>query len=68
MIKYSTPVDLLRYLRDEETEEESLYDRTDPDMMESLAILKEMLDKLFAEPGEDCIRKISEYSRSLNLR
>lgn len=63
MIQYSTPNDLLRRLHEEETEEESLFT-----VSENLAVLKEMLDRLIAEPGEDCIRKILEYSRSLNLR
>lgn len=75
MIKYSTPNDLIRQLQQEEgTEKKRLakplpaMEDNLPDITESMALLSEMLDKLFAEPREECVRKVLEYSRSLNLR
>ena len=66
MIKYSTPNDLLRLFREEGTEERSFFSRPESDQTESLALLKEMLDGLYTEPAENCVRKVLEYSRSLN--
>lgn len=67
MIKYSTPNDPLRLFREEETEEGSVFARPGSDVPEGLAILKDMLDKLRAEPREDSVRKILEYSRLPDL-
>lgn len=75
MIKYSTPNDLIRQLQQEEgTEKKRLATPSPatednlPDIPESMALLSEMLDRLFTEPREECVRKVLEYSRSLNLR
>ncbi|MFS8615339.1 MAG: hypothetical protein FWJ85_00845 [Solitalea sp.] len=65
MIKYSTPNDLLRLFREEETEEESHAARMETDYTESLALLKETMDRLQVQPSEACIRKLLAYSRSL---
>lgn len=67
MIKYSTPNDPLRLFREEETEEGSVFTRAGSDVPEGLAILKDMLDKLRAEPREGCVRRILEYSRMPDL-
>lgn len=66
MIKYSTPNDLHRLFREEETEEESRVPRLEVDFSESLALLKETLDRLQAEPSELAIQNLLEYSRSLS--
>ncbi|HEY9562018.1 MAG TPA: hypothetical protein VIR29_14640 [Anseongella sp.] len=67
MIKYSTPNDLLRLFREEETEEGNPFTRTASETSENLALLKEMLDRLRAEPREECTRHVLEYSRSLDI-
>lgn len=68
MIKYSTSNDWLRLFRDEETEEQSFFRPAEFDMNENLALLKEMLDRLQAEPADECVKKVLEYSRSLGAQ
>lgn len=68
MIKYSTPNDLLRLFRKEETEEGNLFKLAEFDLTESLGLLKDVLDGLRTEPADDCVRKVLEYSRSTEPR
>ena len=68
MIRYATPTDPLRLFREEEAEEGSLLNKAEFDLTESLAIIREMLDRLHTDPGDDCVRNVLEYSRLMNTR
>lgn len=68
MIKYSTSNDSPRLFREEEQDPRNLFRATEFDLNESLVLLKEMLDRLHADPAEKCVRKVLEYSRSLGTQ
>ncbi len=74
MIKTFTRIDLIRFLYKETTKEEDKKIKrallVDEDLMEELKSLKKLItdiEKIEIEPSDEVLKKILNYSKSLNL-
>ena len=75
MIKTFTPDDLLRYLYEdtsvEETQEIEKALQNDASLQEEFELLQSdlgLLNELSFEPSEKCINHIMDYARAMNLK
>ena len=75
MIKISTPNDVIRYVYNEVTSQESeelksllLWDNDLADLIQELSEVKKSVSKINMEPSDRVINNILNYSKSYSLR
>jgi hypothetical protein len=75
MIKISTPNDVIRYVYNEVTSQESeelksllLWDNDLADLIQELSEVKKSVSKINMEPSDRVINNILNYSKSFSLR
>jgi hypothetical protein len=75
MIKISTPNDVIRYVYNEVSSQESeelksflLWDNDLADLIQELSEVKKSISKINMEPSDRVINNILNYSKSFSLR